>query len=292
MKTNKINFFKKIYFSICKIKEYGTLTKEGLKRSAYYITDLIVICSIIYASILTLQAKSNANKLQAYLEQNFPNLKYENKVLTSDVEGRVLLDDKLVEANFGGQIVIDTTVDSENLINDFENVEKPTILFSSDKYITINSQGSVAEYDYSEVIGQKLEEGTFLGKDYFTNMLSNIPYGYYFFGYLIGSSIGTSILVFVYNLLISGIAFVFCKIKKVKVKFSEIYSMGLYAHTIAVFCFFLNIVLPTSVAVYVQLLTWIIPGVYLIYAVYVNKWKIRYCSDDVVNNKEKNTCKK
>ena len=103
-KSNKINFFKKIYFSICKIKKYGELSKEGVKKSIYYIMDLILICSIIYASILTLQIKKNTNGLQEYLEQNFPNLTYQDNTLTSEADGRVVLDDKLVKANFGGQM--------------------------------------------------------------------------------------------------------------------------------------------------------------------------------------------
>ena len=273
-KTNNINFFKKIYFSIYKIKEYGTLAKNGVKKSAYYIMDLIVICSIIYASLLTFQMKSNAGKLQEYLEANFPNLTYENNQLISETEGRVILNDKLVEANFGGQIIIDTSVNSETIIKEFENVVKPIILFSSDKYITINSQGTVVEYDYSDIFGQNLKDGEVIGKEYFTDMINNISYSYYFFGYLLGSCIGTSILIFLYNLLIVLVTFAFCKIKKIKVKFGEIYSIGLYANTISVFAYFIMVFLPTTVGVYVQLLALLIPIVYLIYAVYMNKWKM------------------
>ena len=80
-KNNKINFFKKIYFSVCKIKKYGELSKQGFIKSTYYVMDLILILSVIYASILTFQMKRNANGLQEYLEQNFPNLKYEDGIL-------------------------------------------------------------------------------------------------------------------------------------------------------------------------------------------------------------------
>lgn len=270
--NNNIKFFKKIYFSICKIKEYGALAKEGVKKSSYYIMDLIIICSVIYASIFTLQMKNNASKLQEYLEQNFPNLTYENNRLISDAEERVILDDKLVEANFGGQIIINTSVSFKTLIKEFENIARPTILFSEDKYVTINSQGIVTEYDYSEVLGGNLEEGEVIGEDYFTNVISNISYSYYFFGYMFGSGIETSILIFLYNLLISGVIFIFCKIKKIKVKFGETYSMGLYAHTISVLGYFIIVLLPTTAAVYVQLLALLIPVGYLVYAVYINKW--------------------
>lgn len=270
--TNNINFFKKIYFSICKIKEYGVLAKEGVKKSSYYIMDLIVICSLIYASILTFQMRNNASKLQEYLEQNFPNLTYENNTLKSEAEERVILNDKLVEVNFGGQIIIDTTFDSQSLTKQYQSVEKPTILFSKDKYITINSQGIIEEYDYSEVLGQDLEEGKVIGEEYFANVISNISYSYYFFGYFLGSCIGTSILVFLYNILISVVIFIFGKIRKEKIQFKEIYSMGLYAHTISVLGYFIMVFLPETIAVYIQLLALLIPVGYLVYAVHMNKW--------------------
>lgn len=272
-KTNKMNFFKRVYFSICEVKKYGELSKEGIKKSSYYVMDLILICSLIYASILTFQMKRNSNGLQEYLEQNFPNLTYKQNKLTSEAEERIVLDDKLVKANFGGQLIIDTVVDNGTLINEYKNTGESSILLTANKYITINSQGEIKEYNYDQIINEEQEQ-TIIGKEYFVNMFSGISYSYYFFGYFVGSSIGTSILILLYNLLISVVTFVFCKMKKIKVKFSEIYSMGLYAHTIAVFGYFIMVVLPTAVAVYVQLLTLLIPIVYLIYAVYINKWKM------------------
>lgn len=270
-KSNKINFFKKIYFSICKIKKYGELSKEGVKKSIYYIMDLILICSIIYASILTLQIKKNTNGLQEYLEQNFPNLTYQDNTLTSEADGRVVLDDKLVKANFGGQMIIDTASDYETLINEYKTKGEPTILLTANKYVTINSQGDIVEYEYSEIINvNESEEQTIIGKDYFVNLFSNISYSYYFFGYFAGACIGISIIIFAYNLIIAGITFIWCKIKKVNVKFGEIYSMGLYAHTISVFGFFILNFLPVSAMAYVQILSLLIPIGYLGYAVYIN----------------------
>lgn len=270
-KSDKINFFKKIYFSICKIKEYENLSKEGLRKSIYYIMDLVLICALIYASILTFQMKKNADGLQEYLEENFPNLTYKEEMLVSEKEERVILDNELVKVNFGGQLVIDTTTEYDTLISEYKNSEVPTILLTSNKYITINSQGTVSEYNYTDIIKTENKEETIIGKDYFVNLFSNISYSYYFCGYLVGSAIGTSIIIFIYNLLITGVTFIFCKIKKANVKFGEIYRMGLYAHTIAVFGYFILNFLPVTIGVYVQLLTLIIPVIYLSYVIYLNK---------------------
>ena len=57
-----------------------------------------------------------------------------------------------------------------------------------------------------------------------------------------------------------------------KVKFGEIYSMGLYAHTISILGYFIINFVPASIGVYVQLLALLIPIGYLAYAVYTNKW--------------------
>lgn len=271
-KTNNIKFFKKIYFSICKIKEYRTLSKEGVKKGIYYIMDLILICALIYSSILTFKMKNNANGLQEYLEENFPNLTYQDNNLVSEVEERVILDDKLVKVNFGGQLVIDTITEYETLLSEYIQSTEPTILLTTNKYVTINSQGIIQEYEYSEIINT--DEQTTITKEYFIDLFSNISYSYYFCGYFVGSGIGTSIIIYLYNLIIAGVVFVFCKIKKVNTKFSEIYTMGLYAHTISALGFFIMNFFPIEVAVYVQLLSLLTPIVYLTYAVYLCKWKL------------------
>lgn len=273
-KKDKIHFFKKIYFSICKIKEYRQLSKEGLKKSFYYIMDLLLIGALLYSSILTLTMKNNANELQKYLEENFPNLTYEENILISDNKTRIVLDDQLVKANFGGQVIIDTITDYDTLINEYKTKGEPTILLITDKYITINSQGDIFEYSYNEIINTESKEQIKIDKEYFINLFSNISYKYYFFGYLIGSAIGTSIVVYLYNLLITLISFIVCKFKNIKTKFGEIYTMGLYAHTISVFGYFIIGLLPAAVSVYVQLLIFLIPIGYLGYAIYLNKWKL------------------
>lgn len=272
MKKDNINFFKKIYFSICKVKEYGKLSREGLKKSIYYTMDLIVICAIIYASIYTIKIKINANGLQGYLEENFPELTYENNALVSEKTERIVLDDKLVKANFGGQLIIDTVTDYTEVIKEYENCGEPSILLTFNKYVTVNSQGDVYEYDYSTIINT--EEKTTIGKEYFVKLFSNISYTYYFCGYLIEGAIGTSIIVYLYNLLITVIAFIFCKIRKIKLKFKQIYSMGLYANTISIIGICLIDVLPTVIVPYVQVLIFLIPAIYLGYVIV---WAKRRC---------------
>lgn len=271
MKTDNIKFFKKIYFSIFKINEYGKLSKEGLKKSIYYIMDLILICALIYASILTIKMKINANGLQEYLEQEFPELTYENNTLVSKNTERVVLNHKLVKANFGAQLIIDTATDYETLINEYQGIGESTILLTPNKYVTINSQGDVSEYNYNEIIKNEGVEQTTLCKEYFVGLLSNIPYGYYFCGYFVGSGIGTSIIIYIYNIIITIISFIFCKVKNINLKFGKIYSMGLYAHTISVFMFFLINILPIAMVQYVQVIIFLIPIVYMWYAVYTNK---------------------
>lgn len=273
-KVKKTNFFKKIYYSTCKIREYRNLSKESVKKSMYYIMDLILICALIYSSILTFKMKNNANELQEYLEEEFPNITYEENILVSENEERVVLDNQLVKTNFGGQLIIDTSTDHDTLISEYQTKGEPTILLTSNKYITIDSQGIIYEYDYNEIINN--EDGTqyIIDKDYFVNLFEDISYGYYFFGYFMGSAIGTSIIIYLYNLLIVVIAFIVCKFKKIKAKFGEIYTMGLYAHTLSVFGYFMINFLPITVGVYVQLLAFLIPIGYLSYAIYLDKWKL------------------
>lgn len=272
-KTNKTNFFKKIYISLFKIKEYSLLTKDGLKKSIYYVLDILLILSLIYAGIVAFQMKKNVNGLKSYLQEKLPEFTYLEGTLTSENEETIILDNDLVKINFGGQIVIDTKTDYETLVNKYKENKQATILLTANKYTTINAQGKVLEYSYDEVLEKYLgQQVKSLDKEEVLYLFDNISYTYYFFAYALSYGIAHSLLVFAYDLLISLFAFIICKVKKVAIKFEEIYSMGLYAMTIPVICYFIINFIPASVGIYIQVISTIIPIIYLTVAIYTTKW--------------------
>lgn len=276
MKKQKstINFFKKFYYSLFKIDKYGELSNEGVKKGIKYIIDILIVLSIIYSAIIVTQTQKSLNKLRNYISENLPSdLVVKDNILLTEHEERVVLDNELILINFGGQIVIDVKTEYEDIIHEYKQTEKPTILLTTNYFTTIDQNGNVTEIEYNDIIKKYLGENVKkIDKEELLYLFDNYSSGYYFAAYMISYAIANSILIFIYTLIISIGIFIFCKIKKVKIKFLEIYSMGLYSLTATTMGFLVTNFLAHPLANIIQGVLLIISFVVLVRAIYVNKW--------------------
>ena len=276
MKKQKssLNFFKKFYYSLFKMDKYGELSSEGVKKSIKYIIDILIALSIIYAAIIVTQTQKSLNKLRSYISDNLPSdLVVKDNSLLTEHEERVVLDNELVLINFGGQIVLDVKTEYEDMLNEYKQTEIPTILLTTNYYTTIDEKGNVTKMEYNDIIKKFLGENVKkIDKEELLYLFDNYSSGYYFTAYMISYAIANSILIFVYTLILSIGIFIFCKIKKVKIKFLEIYSMGLYSLTVTTMGFFVTNFLAHPLANIVQGALLIVSFVILVRAIYINKW--------------------
>lgn len=266
-KSKKINFFKKIYIALFKISKYNEIQKEGIKSALKYTIRVLLILGVIYSGVLTYKMTANANKLKSYLNENLPKLKYENKELNAETDKRIVLDDNSVKVNFGGQIVIDTITNYEELIEEYKNKKEATILLTTEKFTTINSEGTVQENTYDDIIKKYLgQEPNTLDKDTLLYLFDNIPYSYYFVAYTIAYILAHLIIVAVFSLIISLIIYSVRKIRKINIKFGTIYKMSIYSLTIAMIGFFVANFVPVKIKIYIQAVSVMASAVYLWFA--------------------------
>lgn len=266
-KSNKINFFKKIYISLFKTPKYSEIQKEGIKQALKYIMGVLLILGAIYSGILTYKMSGNANKLKSYLNENLPKLKYENKTLNVEADKRIVLDDNSVKVNFGGQIVIDTITNYDELVEEYKNKKEATILLTAEKFTTINSEGIVQENTYDDIIKKYLgQEPNTLDKDTLLYLFDNISYSYYFVVYTIAYIMAHLIIVVALSLIISLIIYLVNKVKKINIKFGTIYTMSIYALTITMIAFFAANFVPVKIKMYIQAASVIASAVYLWFA--------------------------
>lgn len=266
-KSKKINFFKKIYIALFKISKYNEIQKEGIKSALKYTVRVLLILGVIYSGVLTYKMTANANKLKSYLNENLPKLKYENKELNAETDKRIVLDDNSVKVNFGGQIVIDTITNYAELIEEYKNKKEATILLTTEKFTTINSEGTVQENTYDDIIKKYLgQEPNTLDKDTLLYLFDNIPYSYYFVAYTIAYILAHLIIVAVFSLIISLIIYSVRKIRKINIKFGTIYKMSIYSLTIAMIGFFVANFVPVKIKIYIQAVSVMASAVYLWFA--------------------------
>lgn len=271
-KIKKINFFNKMYIALFKIKKYTELEKEGVKSAFKYVIEVLLILGAIYSGILTYQMKLNGDNLKAYLSENLPELKYEEKTLKVDAEEKIILDDNLVKTNFGGQIVIDTITNYDELVEEYKNKKEATILLTLEKFTTINSEGAVRENSYDEVIEAYLgQEPNNLDKDTLLYLFDNISYSYYFIAYVIAYIMAHLIIVIVFCFIISLIMYFICKIRKLDMKFLKICKLTMYSLTIAMMIFFVANFVTTTIKIYMEVVAIFISVVYLWIAIKNNK---------------------
>lgn len=269
-KTRKLNFFKKLYYSLFKLDKYPELLKEGFKNSLYYIIDIIIIMSIIYSAIVTLAAKNNTNNLKECLKQNLPEFTYTKGTLLAENENTTIIDENIVKANFGARIIINTNLEKDVLLESFK--EEPSIILTKDQYVTIDSEGNSVEYDYNEILQQYFgKEIEHIDKEETLYLFDNISYPYYFIIYSLSYAIANFLIILIFNLIASVIIFITCKTKKMDIKFTNIYTMGMYTQTFLAIGYLLTTFIVSTISVYIQIILMSISVIYLIIAVR-NKW--------------------
>ncbi len=270
---NKINFFKRWYYSVFKIQKYEELSCDGLKDSIKYILCWLLILAIMYASIIIIQSQSNINNLKNYLTENLPEMVCEENVLTVDKEERTVLDNQYVIANFGGSIIIDTITEYESLINEYKEKGQPFILLTKDYFTTINAYGAVEEQPYDKIIEKYINKDIKkIDKEELLYLFDNFSYTQYFLVYAISYVIAHALMIFMYCLFLTIIAFIICKVKKITIKVSQIYSMGLYSMTLTALGYFISNVVTFNISNIIRMTSVLIAAIYLGRAIYVNKW--------------------
>ena len=105
----KLNFFKKIWYSICKFEKYPELAALGVKRAIIYFTELMAVFSILFTFIFVIYASNIAE----FEEQN---LSLTGKIV------KVLLRESNTE--------LPEIEGNENIEEVLENSPESTIIFS------------------------------------------------------------------------------------------------------------------------------------------------------------------
>lgn len=265
--NNKINFFKKMYISIFKINEYEKLSKDGLKKALGYIVKIAFIVGIICSILIVIKSADNAKKLKEYLANNLPNFSFQDNLLNIETENKVILDNELLKVNIGGRMIIDVTTQKDILINEYKNDNEISILATKDKLIVLNSEGNTKEYEYQDVFKRYFEgEITTFNKEELLNIFNTIPYDYYLLLYTLSYFITVLIITLAYGLIISLLVFIIYKIQKKKVKFIEIFTMGLYSLTIFIIGYTFISFIPFKISSIIQIVLLTISVIYLVKA--------------------------
>jgi len=253
-KQNKIKFHKKISYSITKFSKYPEMAKEGAKIATKYLISLIAFFSIFLSVISSIEMKKSDKDGIEYLNNNLPEFNYSEGVLITETAEKVVLKHDLIKELLKGEVIIDTNVENEDIINQYvDEYDKPqkAVILLKDKLITVNwkTPGEHEEYRYQELLKQyalktSTTEKTSITKSdvmlYIENNLIS------FFSYLIRYFISYIIIYFGRFIIYIGevclIGYITNKILKMNFKLKEMYSMTIYAFTVPIITYIIYII--------------------------------------------------
>lgn len=250
IKTKKMNFFKKVWYSITKFEKYIDMSLEGKGRALKYLFQIVTIFVLIIACIGIYSANKSLNGFIKNVEENVPEFKYaEGQMALDSEESKVYTIDD-TDLNFG-KIIIDLNTEDENIIAEYENTIKNTnetnnvgLIILKNKVVQVAQlveglQGeTTVSMNYDEVM-----EGLFGKNDVKINKSSLVEYLkgngrtsillVNFCSYFIAYFIIYALSGIIYALVLAIIGYASVKITKIKLMFSQVFAMSIYAFTLS-----------------------------------------------------------
>ena len=236
----KLGFFKKLFYSITKFEKYPEMATEGISRAFQYLALVMLIFSIIVAGGFVYQLHNITQKGIDYLKIELPDIIYDNGKLDIYSNEAITID---TGDFFVNKIIIDTKADNEEQINKYItsiSVENTGIIILKDKLI-VKASGTNEErtYTYPEILRSvaNQEISKFTKQDilnYVTGSGMVTLYTMFFVLMLIYIFIIYSISVLIDTLLIAILGNITLLFARLKLKFSAVYSMSIYALTLSI----------------------------------------------------------
>ena len=190
----KINFFKKIWWSITNVNKYDEMAKLGFKKAIKYFVGIIAILALILSIVGTYIQSKSMNELIQYFQDNIPEFKLTKKDndynLDLEKDETVILDVEIFTKAFKNIVVMNETLNEEDAVKEYSklaNNEKKCLIFLKDKCILVTqNEGEVTKYKYTDLLNQYTgSNNDEYNKTSVLNYFGNISYMNYIMLYFI-----------------------------------------------------------------------------------------------------------
>lgn len=251
IKPKKLNFFKKVWYSVTKFDKYVQMSLEGKGRALRYLLQIVSIFVIIISCIGLYNINGNLNSFIENIKNNAPDFKYaEGQIAIADGEEnkQYTIDD--TNLNFG-KIIIDLKAEDENVVAQYEETIKNAsetnnmgIIILKDEVIQVMqlAEGVEGESKISMTY-EEVMQGLFGSTEVEitkSNLLEYLNgngrasiFVVNFFAYFIAYFIIYLSSGIIYALVLALIGFTSAKLTKIKLTFGNIFAMAVYAFTLS-----------------------------------------------------------
>lgn len=287
----KINFFKKIWYSIARPSRYGDLRKQGVGKAIKYIFSIIAILAIILAIIATVIQLNVVKEAISYLDEKLPEIKFKENTLTLENEEAVILDDSKIIQYFGNAIVINTLLEKQEAINKYKDLvteKNRVIVFLNNEYVIISDKYNSESENEEGIENKKYEDVSknfikdmsyeYGKKDVIEYLKERTSYAYYIAQYFVVYFVTITFLYLIYIILISTSLWLVTKISKFKWTFKDSIMNTIYASTLSMIVYVLYMITSyfTSFKIsFLDIISIAIIFVYLYIIIYKQKKEVK-----------------
>lgn len=251
----KMNFFKKLWYSIARPSKYEKLRNLGIGKAIQYFFSLISILAIVLAIIAAFLQIKVVNNAIVYLDEKIPEFKFKDNKLTLENEDATILDDERITSYLGNKIVINTLIKKEDAINQYKDLateKNKVLIFLNEEYILIsNKYNSESKNDegienkkYSEISSKYIKDTSYeySKKDVIEYLKKRTTYTYYTAQYFVIYFGSIMIIYGIYIILISLSLWLVTKILKVKWTLKETVMNTIYASSLSMIVYVLYMI--------------------------------------------------
>ena len=252
----KINFFKKLWYSIARPSKYEKLRDLGIGKAIQYIFSLISILAIVLAIIAAFLQIRVVNNAIAYLDEKIPEFTFKENKLTLENADATILDDEKIISYLGNKIVINSLIKKEDAINQYKDLateNNKVLIFLNEEYVLIsnkynpeseNNEG-IENKKYSEVSSKFITDTSYeySKKDLIEYLKERTTYTYYIAQFFVIYFGFTTFRYFIYIVLIAASLWLVTKLSKSKWTLGEAIMNTIYASTLSMVVYVLYLII-------------------------------------------------
>ena len=254
--TQKINFFKKIWYSIGKPSKYEEMGNEGVGAALKYLFTILSLFAIILAIIATVLQVSVVNDAISYLDENLPDIKFQNNKLSLENGEATILDDEKIKQYFGSTIVINPLLEEDKAITEYNNLatdKNSVIVFLNEEFIIITNKynpenktkDGIQIRKYADISGKYIQDTTavYNKNSVITYIKQRTSYTYYIAQYFVYYIFMLAMLYVLYIALIALSLWIVTKVSKISWTIKKSFINTIYASTLSIMIYVLYMII-------------------------------------------------
>ena len=254
--TQKINFFKKIWYSIGKPSKYEEMGNEGVGAALKYLFTILSLFAIILAIIATVLQVSVVNDAISYLDENLPDIKFQNNKLSLENGEATILDDEKIKQYFGSTIVINPLLEEDKAITEYNNLatdKNSVIVFLNEEFIIITNKynqenktkDGIQITKYADISGKYIQDTTavYNKNSIITYIKQRTSYTYYIAQYFVYYIFMLAMLYVLYIALIALSLWIVTKVSKISWTIKKSFINTIYASTLSIMIYVLYMII-------------------------------------------------